>query len=204
MTYNKKIYIITTLILLLAIYNASDEGVIAQQAIQQKVQTIHESRKINYDQLSKNENWQELCKIWKILNHFDENYAHKGLDKQREQFTAINNALYKNIDPLKASNLLTEDEVFYIRNLIDTRLLYLERRYNLVMCRRMLPPVDVEQNLEKRFDVLERLYKDGKVNSETYTATKQKLVDDLKQLNLYDGRSNYKQNYLNLLLLLNK
>lgn len=203
MSYNRKIYSIIILILLLALYNASCSGLNAQQQLQQKVQVSHNPVKNNYDILSQNPNWQELSKIWKKLNHFDENYSHKSLNEQREQYTTLNNGIYKTIDALKSTQLLTEDEVDYINNILNTRLLYLERRYNLLMCRRMLPPVDDEQNLEKRFDTLERLYKEGKVNSETYTLTKQKLNQDLKQLKINDQRYHYKQDYLNLILLLN-
>lgn len=207
MSNNEKKYIVLIFILFLALYNASDKSVqaqVMQQATQQQAQVVQVKTNIDYKALNNNQDWQVLRKIWKQCNHFDEEYGNKSLNEQREQFSKINNNVYKNIDSLKRSQLLTEDEANYINYIINTRLTYLERRYTLLMCRRMLPPVRMEKNLEERFDTLERLYKDGKLNSDAYKIAKQKLKEDLTELNRLYGRPEIKQNNLNLLLYLNQ
>ncbi|MEW5822291.1 MAG: hypothetical protein AB1782_19005 [Cyanobacteriota bacterium] len=162
------------------------------------------------DNLFKNNNWKKLTVMWKKLNELD------SLNPKGTHYTVLNN-LRPSIDKsesiiktLEQSLLLNAEESRFLKALFKERYHYLEYHFGFIDCYEMsmmgFQIIDKRDDLEKRYDILEKCFKDNKLNSETYKTAKEKLVEDLEfiETNKYsENKTNINDKFIDLVIHLN-
>ncbi|MEW5822294.1 MAG: hypothetical protein AB1782_19020 [Cyanobacteriota bacterium] len=143
----------------------------------------------NLAQLKTNKDWQAISSIWKDLNHFKGN---NDYNKSRDKLTRLKNSVEKaknNLNNLVNKKLLTADESNFIDAVLNQRLHHVERSVGLVTCYKPSPEgiknMTTKSELEERYDTIEKLYKQNKINSETFKTTSQQIKKDLESLILF-------------------
>lgn len=167
--------------------------------------------KAKYGTLSQDKNWINIKTYWKKLNSverktdFNANYTQ--LQILQTQIDTIN----INIENLKTSSLLTSEQSKYLTNLIKERLHYLEFSMGTVKCYKMSQLgnqiVQTRGDLEKRYDTLENLFKEDKIDQKTFELTKNTIIEDIKFIDentSNDSKSKADESIMDLIILLNK
>lgn len=215
MEWQKRKRIIVILIIILCLYNSSNFVFAQKQKVQEQTQqktNISQSFKSSrIQELLKNKNWREVSRFWKEFNHFE------GLEQKsipRKPFVKFEKKLpfiQYNLEALVKEHLLTNKEKDFIYAVFQDRLARYEHDNNLAMCRRVIMPMmggtNKKYDLEKRYDLLEKLFKEGKLNSETFKSMQKQIVDDMNAMKpndwyLFDKDIN--KSNVSLIMYLNK
>lgn len=155
--------------------------------------------------------WIKLKKIWKELNHFKDN---KGFLATSKYFEKIENDFKSAFSTLIGSKLLTDSEKNFFEKLFNDRVEYLKHTSYQSACYQLCDSfetiIKTRKDLEDRYDTLEKLFKQKKINLDAYKTAKESIIKDLEVLNKETAYSTFKNpvetndNNLNLLIDLNK
>lgn len=165
----------------------------------------------NNKELIQNKHWINIKAYWKKLNTLQENKAininYEQLQKLQEEIKTVN----KDIDSLCALKLITVEQNKYLRDFIEERLSYLNYSMGVILCYRMSQMgsqvAQKRGDLEKRYDTLEKLFSEDKIDQKTFELTKNKLIEDIKFID-ENGSNNTEfksvEGITDLIILLNK
>ncbi|MEW5822286.1 MAG: hypothetical protein AB1782_18980 [Cyanobacteriota bacterium] len=163
-----------------------------------------------YKDLIKNKSWQNISIYWKKLNGFKPQQDHKNTFKLFENSEKELLLVEKNIANLKTDGLINDQEKEYLLKLFKQRLGYLQYAMGIVECYKMTSLgskiAETRGDLEKRYDTIQKLYSENKINSEVFKATSKQITQDLKFIddNLKDQEATVNQNIINLVIYLNQ
>ncbi|MEW5822292.1 MAG: hypothetical protein AB1782_19010 [Cyanobacteriota bacterium] len=168
-------------------------------------------KKSTIDKLAVNPNWQKVSNTWKNFNKLE--YI-KDYNKLTDEFNNLekemNIALIK-LEQLEKARLITTEEQNYISLLFKDRMNHLQGSFGMYTCYQPTMDggkiVNTKQDLENRYDIIEKLFKEKKINSETFTKTRRQIIEDLKVLEKSDYTLKKKQinaNLIDLIINLNK
>lgn len=142
--------------------------------------------------LKENPHWQELQALWKEMNSFKQNVQASDTrdfydNKVNRLKTLVLNTLYK----LKKEHLINDDEEITLSKITFRRLKHLKRIFSGPMCYRPMLAGYLEMQsldtLEKRYKLLEKLFKESKINQKVYEESQ-------KQINIELTNSQHMQN----------
>lgn len=140
--------------------------------------------------LLKNSNWKQLCNIWKELNRFeiDDNTLQDRLnhyDKVKNLMANVPGLL----NNLVKGNSISKEEEAFLNDAFTYRLDYLAFKNQIVNCYSMTEDaynyLKIREDLELQFDILEKLFRETKINSDTFETARNKIIEDL---NLIDKK----------------
>lgn len=145
---------------------------------------VSESNKDQLQQIVNNKDWKELCKIWKKFSHlqsqkdYNKNYyMFEELEKEKDKFSS-------HLTNLLNSKLINQKEHDYLLNTFIERSGYLRFHMGLVKCYKMsLIGSKIAQTrgeLEQRYDIIEKLFSEGKINSETFNNTRKQIFEEMQ------------------------
>lgn len=137
-----------------------------------------------FKKLNQDKNWINIKAFWKKLSSLESKSDYNENFKQLQTLQTQINSVNKSIEYLKISSLLTSDQSKYLTNLIKDRLHYLEFSMGTVKCYKMSELgskiAQTRGDLEKRYDTLENLFKEDKIDQKTFELTRSKIVEDIK------------------------
>ena len=115
------------------------------------------------------------------------------------------------IDVLFKEKLLTEEQKQFLISTINQRIGYLEYQIGFVSCYDMsqlgFEIVKRREDLEKRYDILEKLFKESKIDSNVFELARQKINEDMtfiEQNNSSASQKAYNKDLTNILIYLNE
>lgn len=206
MISNSKNAIILILSLTISLFNAccNNNGSNAE-----KIDQIQNNTTKNL--LTQNASWIKLCKIWKELNKLESDSDPNII---RANFKNVEVSLPKAnsyIDVLFKEKLITEEQKEFLLTTISQRIGYIEYQIGFVSCYDMsqlgFEIVKRREDLEKRYDILEKLFKENKIGSDAFELARQKIDEDMsfiEQNNYSASKKPYNKDLTNLLIYLNK
>lgn len=177
--------------------------------------------------LNKNVNWQALSKFWKQLNSLTIDFSPKdgpeALSPGASSETESENNLktvgflrkgYSDVngylDALVKANLLSSTERSFLIQLIQERFNYLQFKVGLIMCYEpSLAAYKIWQSrddLEIQYDIIEKLYKQQKINPATFENARQRIIEDINFVQKSDNASEkpVDKELVDILIYLNK
>ncbi|MEW5822290.1 MAG: hypothetical protein AB1782_19000 [Cyanobacteriota bacterium] len=165
-----------------------------------------------YSKLTGNPNWQKISKVWKDLNHFEISKMYNKADF--EKIRSLEEDIQKTkswLNALEKAGFISLVEKNYLERVISERYGYLEFKTGFVLCYEM-SQIGMEINkkrddLENRFDLLEKLFKENKINSETYKQAKEAILNDYKFIDhneSIDQKEQINKELVELIILLGK
>ena len=164
-----------------------------------------------FKKLNQDKNWVNIKAFWKKLNSLEGKNDYNENFKQLQMLKAQIDSVNRYIETLKVSSLLTIEQSKYLTNLINERLHYLEFSMGTVKCYKMSQLgsqiVQTRSDLEKRYDTLEKLFKEDKIDQKTFDLTRSKIAEDIKFIddNSYsDPKLQANDGITDLIILLNK
>lgn len=167
--------------LILSILSLQNNFVYAEKPVKQVPEI---NKKVSYDKLKTNPNWLKLSQIWKNLNNIP---ADKRNLKGHDSMMSLQKNLGDYFNNLIKAKLITQDEKNLLLDLFNKRFDDLKFRMGIVTCYEPLPPGDnpasAGMDLEERYQILQKLADENKINSETYNTTKKYIEKDLKIIN---------------------
>lgn len=210
MRRNIKGIIVIFLSLFLSVCNVWNNN-FSVKAQNQKVNKTNNISNSRIKSLEKDKSWNELRILWKKLNNFktgqdyNKNYAaYKELEKGNLKVDGVLNNLLN-------SKLITPKEKEFLYRLFLERLNYLEFELGFVTCYKMTSIgskiAETRGDLEKKYDIIEKLFKEQKINSETFKTTRQTISEDISfiQKNTYGLTENsVSADTIDLLIYLNQ
>lgn len=153
----------------------------------------------------KDSNWLNLVKIWKSLNDKDYN---KGSNINYNALKQTGENAIKLIENLQKANLLKEDEINFLKELINQRIRFLQYSAGFIECYKMTllggEIVKKREDLESRYEILQKLYAENKIKSDTFEKTKEQILEDMNFIEKNTDKKKLSKNYLDLLMYLNK
>lgn len=160
------------------------------------------------NKIFKSSNWVKLRQVWKKINKLEIKDDFNGdWNVKQKKLTILQNSSKAYISALHKAELTDDSENRFLTKLFNDRLGFLEYQMGLVLCYEisMLGSKIVEkrQDLENRYDLLEKLYKKNKVSTETFELTKKKIKEDLEFIQKHEP-FNYQEKYIRLVTGLNK
>lgn len=161
-----------------------------------------------FTQLSENNNWLALCKLWKKLSKLDNEYNPRKswsiFEVLRTDYAGVNGW----VSSLESVHLISLDEGRFIRDIFHDRFSYLEFRNGVVKCYdtslSFNQIVQTRDDLENRYDILEKLFNENKINSETLSITKNKIIEDLNAIGHGSSDKENNKQFADLLIYLNQ
>lgn len=210
MNNNQKKYITCCIGVLIGVYGA----VINPTSLKAQTESSNIKDDIvinNYKELLQNKNWVKIHTFWKEMSALE---LQRDYDRDYGNFKELydkKNNITINISLLRDSKLLTKKQSKYLNDLIYNRLSYLEYHIGFVECYKMTllgsKVAQTKGDLEKRYETLEKLFKEDKIDQKTFELTKNKIVEDLKFIdensNL-DPKPQLDDYMTDLIILLNK
>ena len=164
-----------------------------------------------FKKLNQDKNWVNIKAFWKKLNSLEGKNDYNENFKQLQMLKAQIDSVNRYIETLKVSSLLTIEQSKYLTNLINERLHYLEFSMGTVKCYKMSQLgsqiVQTRSDLEKRYDTLEKLFKEDKIDQKTFDLTRSKIAEDIKFIddNSYsEPKLQANDGITDLIILLNK
>ncbi|MEW5822293.1 MAG: hypothetical protein AB1782_19015 [Cyanobacteriota bacterium] len=149
--------------------------------------------------------WKKINYLWKEINHL-ENI--EGYQEKENKAIILNTGYEKiipDIDTLKKQGYLTNEECIFIKALFENRLNHLKRKYAPMTCYIAYPSfASIQDNLEQRFDILEKLFNENKISSEAFKTAKNEILNDLKKKDSKYNNIEINDNFLDLAVYLNK
>ncbi|MEW5822287.1 MAG: hypothetical protein AB1782_18985 [Cyanobacteriota bacterium] len=174
------------------------------------IEPYSKTSKINMSKLLNNTNWKNICKIWKNFNAAENKNNHNDNYKMMQILEKELPSVANNIDTLYKQGLLNTDQAEYLKSLFNERYHYLEFSLMLVKCYDMselgYKIAQTRGELEKRYDTIQKLYSENKINSEVFKATSNQIIKDIKFIddNSYSQKKKTDQSLLELIIYLNK
>lgn len=163
------------------------------------------------NKLIKDPDWIKLSNYWKKLNHLQLKIDSPNRFELFQPVINERDKVLSYLNGLLNKRLLSNAGKNYLQGIIDQRYEYLNYKFGMVKCYDMSEmgyKITLKrEDLENQYDILERLYKEKKINSETFSTTKKKLVEDLKFIDNNNNMPSQKQTnteLIELLLYLNK
>lgn len=161
--------------------------------------------------LVQSKNWKNIQFYWKKLNSLERTKDYNANYEQLQKLQVQLESILKDVDNLKLQHLLTKEQCEYLKTFIQARLHYLEFSLGAVKCYKMsLLGSQIAQtrgDLEQRYDTLEKLFKEDKIDQKTFELTKNKIREDIKFID-ENGSNNAEANAVDgitdLIILLNK
>lgn len=205
-----KKYITISIGILIAIYGGIT-NIISVKAESNKESTTGNMLNNKYNKLIHNKNWTNIKKFWKKINAIDikeqNNSNFKNLQTLQEQLEKIKN----NIEALKTLNLITLEQSQYLSNFIHARLSYLNYAMGRILCYKMsligAEVVKKRADLEKQYDILEKIFNENKIDQKTFELTKAKIIEDINFIDentSINPKTENIEGMTDLLILLNK
>lgn len=202
-------YYLTVLISLLIPFTASACNSKNLQVNSEPPKGINKFDKARINNLEKDSNWNSVRNYWVSLNHIGPRKNFESLikyfDDLRKQLPDINN----NLAVLVHDHLISQEEKDFIYSMIESRLFHLEGTFGAFTCYE--PTIDGGQvmelrtNLEEQYDLLENLFKENKINQQTFSTIQQKLLKDINQIQAKENDTNKaNDNLTELIMYLNK
>jgi hypothetical protein len=180
-------------------------------ALAEKEKPANYSSNSKQQKLTTNPDWKELANTWKKLNHLETTHNNNQTYKTYENLNKEVSRVLTLIDKLQKSNLLSENEAFFSKDTLQERFGFLQYQMGIVTCYKMsqlgLQIADRRAQAEKKYDKLENLYKENKINTATFEETKKELIKDIDFIKSHSYESEqkiYNSQMVNLLVLLNK
>lgn len=204
---NKK-NIILFISLILTIVSGGTYQLIAQN---KTPVTINKNNPSKDTKLLTNDNWKGLKLIWKKYSNLQFEGVYNQDDfKKFQELKSLSSKIDAYLNGLEKSKLLTMEEKNYILHLFDARLHYLEYKAGFIKCYDMtmigFEITKKYDDLENRYDTLEKLFKENKINENTYRVTREKIKEDLTFIQENSHKDNDKKlndNFIELVTLLN-
>ena len=145
-------------------------------------------------------------KLTRLKAKSDNSVVFTELQDVRKQLVLLKEYL----NTLENKKLLTSDEVKFINDKFNKRFDYLEYEMGFVDCYEMsqigFQITQHYSDLEKRYKTLDKLFEEGKINSETFNIAKLKIVEDMKFIKENSSQASEKpltEKEIQLLLYLN-
>lgn len=192
------------LILAISLTLSLQSGITNLALAEKKDNKTVSNKELHREELFKNNNWQQLVKIWKSIHEIAatkaENKTYELLTKSRENAKNL-------IDGLKTSKLITVEESEFLEKIINSRIRYLEYAAGIADCYYMIPggveSLKKREDLEKRYEILDQIFKENKINTETFEKTKAQIADNIIFLEANE-KTKPSKNCLDLLIYLNQ
>ncbi|MEW5822285.1 MAG: hypothetical protein AB1782_18975 [Cyanobacteriota bacterium] len=204
-----KKYLIIILSLFLAFLNNSKETTIAKPLNKNVNNEINTNNSFN-NKLLKDKNWANINNFWKKLNKIERMQDYNSTYKLFEDSEKELNQIKNNINNLKNIGLINDKEKEYLLTLFEQRLRYIEFSLGMVKCYKMSllgsKIANTRGELEKRYDIIQKLFEENKINSDTFKTTTEQIKHDLKFIDENSGDQQYKTDskLINLIIYLNK
>lgn len=165
------------------------------KAQQKRDKTSIENVKVKLDNLLKNRDWVFISNYWKKLNNLERNNDFNVNYNKLSSLNSDINKVKKSILSLKNAKLLNEKESEFLQTFFQERLSYLEFALGTVKCYDMSQMgskiAQTRGDLETRYDVLQKLFEENKINTDTFHQTRKKIVEDISFI---DENSYYEEN----------
>lgn len=203
-------YIAYSITLLLALYGTVTSLPFLKAEFS-SANTLNKVSNPQFKKLNQDKNWINIRAFWKKLNSLESKNDHNENFKQLQILQTQIDSVNKSIEILKVSSLLTIEQSKYLTNLIKERLHYLEFSMGTVKCYKMSQLgsqiVQTRSDLEKRYDTLEKLFQEDKIDQKTFDLTRSKIAEDIKFIddNSYsEPKLQANEGITDLIILLNK
>lgn len=161
--------------------------------------------------LTQNVNWIKLRNIWKELNKLESSNDPKVVRANFKEIEVYIPKAESHIDVLFKEKLLTEEQKDFLVTTINQRVGYLEYQIGFVSCYDMsqlgFEIVKHREDLEKRYDILEKLFKENKISSNAFELARQKINEDMTFIEQNSSSASskaYNKDLTNLLIYLNE
>lgn len=208
---NQSIKLITySMSLLLALYG----GIINIPSLKAQTSNDRSSKKMsanNNKVLVQSKNWKNIQFYWKKLSSLERTKDYNANYEQIQKLQVQLESILKDVDNLKLQHLLTKEQCEYLKTFLQARLHYLEFSLGAVKCYKMsLLGSQIAQtrgDLEQRYDTLEKLFKEDKIDQKTFELTKNKILEDIKFIDdnsSADPKSHMDESITELIILLSK
>lgn len=206
MISNSKKLIILMLSLTVSLFNACSNNNASN------AEKLVETSKISLNnQLIKTSNWKKLGTIWKQINKLESSNDQTFPSDQYKELTTYLPEAKSSINALYDNKLLSEEEKEFLITIISQRVSYLEYKLGFISCYDMtqlgFEIIKHRDDLENRYDILEKLFKENKIGSEAFELTKQKINEDIifiEQNEYSSSKKEYNKDLTNLLIYLNR
>ncbi|MEW5821843.1 MAG: hypothetical protein AB1782_16735 [Cyanobacteriota bacterium] len=210
MSKNLKQLIIFVLISLITFSTNNSNKLIAVKK-NDNLSKINTSVDNTYQDLENSPQWKELGLFWKKLNHIEKkkDFIEKQLyfESLQKDYSLLTSLL----NTLKKEDLLTEDQKDYIYKSFKDRVLFLKAHWGVITCYQITPQDSLvyenRVNLEKRYDIIEKLYLENKITKSSYELSKIAITKDLMIINNKDTDTSHikkVRDFSELIFLLNK
>lgn len=132
----------------------------------------------------KDPSWIKLSTVWKDITKLDENkdfaVKTKIYDKVMKEYTEID----KYLKDLETKGILSKRQKDFIKQQFDVRYYSLPQRTGMVTCyEASIDGFKIQKTvdeLNKQYEILDKLAQDGKINSQTYINAKNNIIQDIK------------------------
>lgn len=159
------------------------------------------------NKLFNSNDWENLKNTWKRINKLNTNPNAKiDWNATQSLMNELESNSQKYIDVLHKAGNINDEEKNFLARLFSERLSYLQYQMGLIMCYEMSMVgsqiAEKRDDLENRYDILEKLYKENKVSSQTFEFTRKKIIEDMEFINKHEP-FNYNNKYIELITNLN-
>lgn len=130
--------------------------------------------------------WKKLSDIWQKLNHIDNGGNHNNIKGIYDKITSSKAEIEPCLKRLFDLKLISGTEKDFLLNQFSNRIQSLPSRSGMVTCYdvsfSVLNTYKAQEDLEKQYDLLEKLAKENKISEEAYKTVKQSINKDLAEL----------------------
>lgn len=164
----------------------------AESSNNKAVKVLNKNTKSREEKIVTTDEWKGLSKLWRRMNQLENEIVKLG-DNWQERSKILQkmqddtNSEITKLSNLQQKALLKNEERQALIDVFQKRVAHLSRLYSGMTCYEPPPPgegkrMTSRQNIEKQNQLLEDLYKTGKINNDIYDKIKVTIDNDLKIL----------------------
>ncbi|MEW5820266.1 MAG: hypothetical protein AB1782_08760 [Cyanobacteriota bacterium] len=169
-----------------------------------------------FKELTNCNHWKNLKRYWKELSSIslEMNFTNKmemfaRLSNNSGSFDSKINNIIENIDKLE---LVNEEALIFIKNAILDRFNHIQQEHGIVTCY-MMGGIAEERKalneLENQYILLDKMFKEEKINSKTYELTKEAIYNSFEEVikiksSYSNNQSQLNKSFIDYIVELNK
>lgn len=155
--------------------------------------------------------WRNISNYWKKIDQTNQNDNFNALVEVYKKLEEGLILVKADLETLYKQKYLNENQYNYLNNEIGRKLLISKRNNSMITCYEATSQVDkreiIQSDLEQRYETIEKLFQEGKINTETFEITSKQILEDLQdlyKLNNPDSKEPFDATIAELMINLNK